>query len=180
MPLRRQLQTASGITLRIIKRIPQKRAEKVCRYAERKPDRGKSGTDLSPEVIRQRRIIPDTHPHPAVDNTADSQFQTCNAKASGQTAQQPSGRFPFFSDPVHNTHCKSACERHCPVRRAAKHDFQQVVHKSSAKKHCCKFRCSVHAITLGLSCGNMSVFILFPCLERSSNGIKKVTICRIN
>jgi hypothetical protein len=85
--------------------------------------------------------------HAAVDDTADKQLQTRNAKASGQTAQQPSGRFPFFTDAVYDPHRRTARKRHRPMRRAAVDDLQHAVQEASAQKNLRKFRRSVHTIT---------------------------------
>lgn len=118
-------------------------------------------------------------PHAAVHDAADRKFQTGDIQTAGQTAHQPSGRFLFFAYAVHDPHGGAARQRHRPMRRAAKDDLQNAVQTASAIENISKFSRSVHTITLVLSCEKAALIILICTLERSCNGIKNVTICRI-
>lgn len=113
-------------------------AEKVCRYAQCKPQSRERKAYLSEKIQRHIGVIPYIPVHNKVIENPYGKFECCNDKRACKTAPYQ-GYGASAVDGVEQCENKTACQRHSPVSKATTDNFNQTVNKKAHKKGECEF-----------------------------------------
>lgn len=112
-------------------------AEKICRYAQCKPQSREGKAYLSEKIQRHIGVIPYIPVHNKVIENSYGKFKCSNYKRACKTAS-----YECYSatavDSVEQCENNTARKRHCPMSVAAADNFNETVNKKAHKKGECE------------------------------------------
>lgn len=119
-----------------VQRMHQKSSQQYSECAEPGEQERKRQADLSEQLERLIRIIPDSQMKVFIYNQTGQKFQ-CRDKDDGTDHLQPEWILPVQDQPLPGTEpqCNSAQYEHAPVGKTPKHHFKRIIDTASQRKN---------------------------------------------